>query len=89
MNDTDQRMRDIAQAVNERVPDGFGFMVMVWPLDDKARYSYATNDQPKAKDILTRAGIGEPGDMQGAALVKQGFPCCMATRQSIRTLRIP
>jgi len=33
-------------------------MVMVWPLDDKARYSYATNDQPKAKDILTRAGIG-------------------------------
>jgi len=29
MNDTDQRMRDIAQAVNERVPDGFGFMVIV------------------------------------------------------------
>jgi hypothetical protein len=58
MNGTDQRMRDIAQAVNERVPDGFGFMVMVWPLDDKARYCYATNDQPKAKDILTRAGIG-------------------------------
>jgi hypothetical protein len=58
MNDTDQRMRDIAQAVNERVPDGFGFMVIVWPLNEKTQYIHATNDAPKAKEILTRAGIG-------------------------------
>jgi hypothetical protein len=58
MNDTDQRMRDIAQAVNERVPDGFGFMVIVWPLNEKTQYIHATNDAPKAKEILTRARIG-------------------------------
>src|SRR5260370_31295536 len=57
MNDTDQRMRDIGQAVNERVPDGFGFMVIVWSLNDKTQYIHATNDEPKAKEILTRAGI--------------------------------
>jgi len=30
--DTRRRMNDIAHAVEERLPDGFGFMIMVFPM---------------------------------------------------------
>ena len=51
------RLNDIAQAINERIPDGFGFIVMVWPLEEDSSYQYASNSEGKLKEILNRAGL--------------------------------
>ena len=58
MNNAYRRVHDIAQAVNERIPQGFGFVVLIWPLGESGKYIHTTNDPAKSDEILARAGIG-------------------------------
>ena len=41
-----ERMRQVAKAVDDRLPDGFGFIVMAFPFEgiqDEPRLSYVSN----------------------------------------------
>lgn len=68
--DTEQRMRDICHAIKERLPEHFGFIVMVSPFDNVlpmgqgGRLNYASNIQRKdainlLKEWLIKAGAAE------------------------------
>lgn len=58
-------MNDIGQAVNERIPDGFGFFVMVFPFEnDDGRANYVSNGKREdvvnaMKEFIIRAGAEE------------------------------
>ena len=68
--DTERRMRDICQAIKERLPEDFGFIVMVTPFEKRlpmgqdGRLNYASNIQRKEainvlKEWLIKAGAAE------------------------------
>lgn len=67
---TKQRMRDICDRVKERLPEGYGFIVMVAPFSDnlpmghEGRLNYASNIQRKQainmlKEWLIKASAAE------------------------------
>lgn len=44
MSDTRKIMNDIGDSVKKKLPDGFGFFVLVFPFnDDEARANYVSN----------------------------------------------
>ena len=64
--DTSRRLNDIAHAVNERLPEGFGFFVLVFPFGEHngARANYVSNASRAdivnvMKEFLIRSGAGE------------------------------
>ena len=65
MSDPRDRMQDIAHAVNERIPDGYGFMVLVFPFGGKdGRANYVSNGRREdvvnaMKEWLIKAGHAE------------------------------
>jgi len=66
VSDSAQGMRDIGHAVKERIPEGFGFFVLVFPFDgpDKGRANYISNGQRQdvinaMKEFLIRCGAAE------------------------------
>lgn len=66
MNDTKERMQDIGHAVDERIPEGFGFFVMVFPLNEpnggRANYLSSCNRKDVIKcmkEFLFRCGEHE------------------------------
>lgn len=65
MNDPRGRMQDIAHAVNERLPDGYGFMVLVFPFNSsEGRANYVSNGKREdvvnaMKEWLIKAGHDE------------------------------
>lgn len=64
-HDTRDRMQDIAHAVDERIPEGFGFMVLVFPFGaDDGRANYVSSGQRAdviraMKEFIIKAGAGE------------------------------
>lgn len=68
--DTERRMRDICHAIKERLPEDWGFIVMVTPFEKaikkghEARLNYASNMERKQainvlKEWLIKAGAAE------------------------------
>ncbi|MCC7374289.1 MAG: hypothetical protein IT581_06520 [Verrucomicrobiales bacterium] len=62
--DTRARMQDIGHAVNERIPEGFAFFVLIAPPSGSGRANYCSNmkreDAVKVmKEFLIKAGAAE------------------------------
>lgn len=65
-DDIRRRLNDIAHAVNERLPEGYGFFVMVFPFkegpDNRANYTSNANRSDilnVMKEFLIRNGEAE------------------------------
>ncbi len=61
-----EQMQGIGRAVHERIPEGFGFFVMVFPFGgpDEGRANYVSNGQRKdiinaMKEFIIRCGYEE------------------------------